>query len=969
MNRFPFGFPFSYRTISFTPAILLAGLALFFPHQTNLRAAEEGKAAALEIRPGDHLCLIGNTLAERMQHDGWLETVLQSRFPKHRLMIRDLGFSGDELGIRLRSAGFGSPDEWLSKHKADVVFAFFGYNESFAGQAGLDKFKKDLDDFIKHTLGQKYNGKTAPRLVLFSPIAHENLHDRNFPDGSENNKRLALYTSAMAEVAGVNRIPFVDLYKPSLELYEKASHPLTINGAHLNEDGNQLIAQVIDQRLFASVPEPKLDSEIIEKLRQAVLDKNFYWFYRYRTVDGYNIYGGRSYEKYTDGQTNRVVMQREMEVLDVMAANRDKRIWAVARGGDLKVDDSNTPPFIPTKTNKPGPGPGGTHIFLDGQEAIGKMTVANGMKINLFASEKDFPELAKPVQMAFDTKGRLWVAVWPSYPHWKPKEEMNDKLIILEDTHGDGKADKMTVFADHLNCPTGFEFYNGGVIVAQAPDLIFLKDTDGDGKADVRVRILDGIDSADSHHTANSFALDPGGALYFQEGIFHRTQVETPYGPPQRLADAGVFRFEPRTSKFDVYVTYGFANPHGHVFDRWGRDIVYDGTGANPYHGALISGHLDFPHKHPEAPQVYQQRTRPCPGVEILSSRHFPEANQGNMLVANVIGFQGILQYKVRDKDSSLTASEVEPIVSSTDSNFRPSDIKIGPDGAIYFLDWQNPIIGHLQHHIRDPNRDRTHGRIYRVTYEGRPLLNPAKIAGEPFDKLLDLLKEPEDRVRSRAKIELGGRNTDQVIAAVQKWIAGLDKNDANYEHHMLEALWVHQYHNVVNVELLKRMLASPDFHARAAATRVLCYWRDRVPDALELLKKLAADPKPAARLEAVRAASFFTTPEAVEIPLISLDFPSDIYLDYTRNETMKGLEPYWKKAVAGGHPIATSETGARYLLRGVGTDDLLRMKRNRAVYLELLVRPGIRDEFRKEAVAGLAGLEKKSEPRVLHPA
>ena len=105
---------------------------------------------------------------------------------------------------------------------------------------------------------------------------------------------------------------------------------------------------------------------------------------------------------------------------------------------------------------------------------------------------------------------------------------MNDKILIFEDTKGTGKADKVTVFADHLNCPTGFEFYNGGVLVAQAPDLIFLKDTKGTGKADLRVRVLSGLDSADSHHTSNSFALDPGGALYFQEGTFHHTQVESP---------------------------------------------------------------------------------------------------------------------------------------------------------------------------------------------------------------------------------------------------------------------------------------------------------------------------------------------------------------------------------------------------------------------------------------------------------
>ena len=142
-----------------------------------------------------------------------------------------------------------------------------------------------------------------------------------------------------------------------------------------------------------------------------------------------------------------------MEVLDVMTANRDKRIWAVAQGKDLVVDDSNTPPFIPVKTNKPGAGPNGEHIFLSGEEAIGQMTIGKNLKVNLFASEKEFPELAKPVQMSFDARGRLWVACWPTYPHWKPKEEMNDKLLILEDTDGDGKADKKIVFADKPALP------------------------------------------------------------------------------------------------------------------------------------------------------------------------------------------------------------------------------------------------------------------------------------------------------------------------------------------------------------------------------------------------------------------------------------------------------------------------------------------------------------------------------------
>ncbi|HJZ55343.1 MAG TPA: PVC-type heme-binding CxxCH protein, partial [Gemmataceae bacterium] len=792
-----------------TAAALLpaaALLAVFYapgPHAPGAPGAPEEAAQlapAFALQPGDHVCIIGNTLADRMQHDGWLEAYLHARFPNHNLTVRNLGFSADEVGgytdrpdfnKRLRSLDFGTADQWLSASapvpkpqdiadksvvnpnrfekvgtKADVIFAFFGYNESWAGEPGLPKFKQDLESFIKHTRAQKYNGKSAPRLVLFSPIAFENHKSPNLPKGDEQNKNLELYTKAMKEVAAANAVPFVDLFTPTAAHYQTADKRLTINGVHLNADGNKYVATLIEQALFGP-PNPENDAAHREKIRQAVLEKNRVWYQRYRATDGYSTFGGRAWLKFNNGQTNYEVVQRELENIDIMTANRDKVIWAVAQGMDAKPDDSNMLPFVPVTTNKPGNGPNGTHLFLSGQDAIKAMTVANGLKVTLFADESMFPELAKPVQMAWDPAGRLWVAVWPSYPHWKPGEPMNDKLLVFEDTDGDGKADKMTVFADGLHNPTGFEFYNGGVIVAQAPDLIYLKDTDGDGKADVRQRIVHGLDTADTHHTSNSFVMDPGGAIYFQEGTFHHSQIETPYGPPQRLANAGVFRYEPRTQKFEVYVTFGFANPHGHVFDRWGQDIVIDGTGANPYHAPLFSGYLPYPQKHAKPPQVYEQRTRPSGGMEILSSRHFPPEFEGNLLVTNCIGFQGILRYKIRDVGASFGGQELEPILSSTDPNFRPVDAKVGPDGAIYFIDWQNPIIGHMQHNLRDPNRDRQHGRIYKVTYEGRALTESPKIAGESIEKVLEALKHPDDRVRSRAKIELGARKTEDVIAAV----------------------------------------------------------------------------------------------------------------------------------------------------------------------------------------------------------
>src|SRR5688572_16790990 len=155
-------------------------------------------ADMLELRKDDRICIIGNTLADRMQHSGWLESLIYTRFPKDNLVFRNLGFSGDELKVRLRSEGFGSPDEWLKKEQADVILAFFGYNESFQGVDGLAQFRKDLDEFIKHTGDQQYSGKGSPRLVLFSPAAAEQHPDPNFRNGAELNANLQLYTLAMA---------------------------------------------------------------------------------------------------------------------------------------------------------------------------------------------------------------------------------------------------------------------------------------------------------------------------------------------------------------------------------------------------------------------------------------------------------------------------------------------------------------------------------------------------------------------------------------------------------------------------------------------------------------------------------------------------------------------------------------------------------------------------------------------------
>lgn len=931
-------------------------------------------AAPLELRKGDHVVLVGSALADRMQHSGHFETLLHAHHPGLDLVVRNLAVAGDEVVIRHRSENFGSPDDWLKRTGATVIVGFFGANESARGPAAVESFKSELTTWVRHVRSQTFSDAGAPRVALISPILQERHPDPNFADPTPMNANLRIYAQAIAAVASAENVTFVDLIAPTQRLYAEAAtrgQALTINGHLLSSEADRLLAPILFEGLFGKRP----PEQNLEKLRIAINEKNAQWHQRYRTIDGYNVYGGRSALAYQPGKggfvsdrnapepyvSNYKVLQEEMAVRDVMTANRDVVVWAAANGREVEPNDSNLPKVTPIASNQPGAGPEGAHVFLSGEDAISRMTVHSGMKINLFASEEQFPLLAQPVQMAWDTAGRLWVAAWPNYPERTPDSKQGDSLLVFEDTDGDGRADRCTPFIDDLNGPTGFQFYKDGVLLVQAPDVWFVRDTDGDGRADWKERVLMGLDSADSHHTSNALALDPGGSLYLSDGVFHRTQVETAHGPV-RNNDAAIFRYEPRTATFETYIPYGFANPHGKVFDRWGNDLVTDATGNNTYFGPAISGRLDYPAKHPGIRDFWNRPSRPCPGTGMISSRHFPEEFQGNFLNLNVISFHGAFRVRVSEDGSGLKGETLENLISSTDPNFRPICISTGPDGAIYFADWHNPIIGHMQHHLRDPSRDKQHGRIYRITYPGRPLLKAPKIAGAPIADLVELLKTHEDGTRELAKVELGTRNSAEVIAAVKRWFTALDPKDPEFAHHQMEALWVHQWHNVVDAPLLRQMLESSEPRARAAATRVLCYWRNRVPDALALLQTRANDPHPRVRLEAVRAASYFRELGAVEAALAALNHPQDYYLTYVIRETLRQLEPVWRNAISKGTPVAANNpAGIEFLMRSASSAELLRFPRTEGVLNAILRRPDVADVDRLIALAELAQARKST--------
>jgi len=791
----------------------------------------------VSLNKGDRIAIIGNSLAERFQHDGWLETYIQSAFPDNNLVIRNLGYSGDQVHYRPRAhEGFGDGDQHLKLVNANVIFSFFGYNESF--EDNPDEFKKQLEAWIDHTLAQKYDSVNTPRIVMFSPIAHENLKSPNLPDGSENNVRLSSYTHAMKEVAEAKNVGFVDLFAASQKMYESSDSPLTINGVHLNEEGNRQIGLFIAEQALGK--KVKTESVYLDSLRSAVMNKNWHWFKRYRTTSGNDVWGTRSIQ---DG--NKVTLNRELVMIDSLTANRDRRIWARAKGNDIEIDDSNVPEPLVV----------GTHItrdviYLDPEEAITRMSVPSDLQVNLFASEKDFPEIANPVAMQVDSKGQIWVAAWADYPKWEPMTPMKDRLVYLTDTDGDGRADKSTTFA-YVSNPTGFEFWNGGVVVISAPDILFLKDTDGDGVADFSQQLFGGLGSDDTHHSANNLIFAPDGNIYYQRGIFILENVETPYRKSEESGTPGLYRFNPRTFEYS-FVVENTPNSHGTSIDKWGNMIISDATSGRTfqvYHDRKVTSTTDVStfEKRP----LFAQTVRPITANMIMSSTHFPEKYWNSFMLMNVIGYQGFKRYNlVYKKEGVMEGIETEnflytgndpkftpnseasprvlPVTYTGDPNFRPTDAVVGPDGALYFSDWQNAVITHSPYNLRDASRDQKHGRVYRVTAKNRPLVTPAKIAGEPVENLLELFRSKEDEVRHRVRVELSGRNTEEVIQKAQEWVAKLDVNKKEDILPMLEILWVHQQHNVKNNSLLRVMLQAPEEQARIAAQKVAWFWSDR---------------------------------------------------------------------------------------------------------------------------------------------
>ncbi len=409
---------------------------------------------------------------------------------------------------------------------------------------------------------------------------------------------------------------------------------------------------------------------------------------------------------------------------------------------------------------------------LSPAEERAKFRLPPGFEVQLVASD---PDIRKPMNFCFDHRGRIWLTDTVEYPFPAEPGKGRDRIVILDDFGSDGKARRVSVFAEGLNIPIGLIPFRDGCIAWSIPNIWFLRDTDGDGKADEKKALFGPFDYVDTHGNVNSFTFGYDGWLYACHGFRNDSRVRGTDGHEVHLNSGNIFRFRPDGSRIEIF-TRGQVNPFGMSWDDWGnlysacchsrpltqllRGAVYESF-SKPHDGLGFGPHMnDFGQEH---------STGLC-GLVYYSADHFPPEYRERLFLGDVV-LTRINSYTIEHTGSSPRAV-FHPFLVSDDPWFRPVDLRLGPDGAIYVADFYNAIIGHYEVPLDHPKRDRTSGRLWRIVWRGMdgkvgPPARPYDdLRRETLERLGDLLSHGNLTVRMQTMQELVERGAEAIPLA-----------------------------------------------------------------------------------------------------------------------------------------------------------------------------------------------------------
>ena len=832
---------------------------------------------------------VGQENLVREQKAGELESLLATAFATKQPRFRSMAWEADTVYEQWRDLNFGSWSRQLETAGATVVVAQFGQMEALDGVARLPEFTAAY-----HRLLDQFAARTR-KLVLVSPMPFEKPIASHAPDLTKRNADVAVYANAVRDIARQRGAVFVDVFAPIA--LRKSGARLTEDGIHLTAEGLRDVSAIVTQQLGAEV---KLSAEL-EPLRAAIVQKNQLWFDSWRPANWSFVYGDRVNQMFGKAGGTEPSLKEAFERHRPLVATADGRVHTLARGEKVAAL------VLPQPANA-----GDSPKALTPEEQLATFAVADGYDVNLFASERD--GVVKPTQFSWDEKGRLYVACSPTYPQTQASAKRADYILVLEDTNGDGKADKSSRFAEGLTMVQGLELGAGGLYVCDFDQLVHLRDTDGDGKADVRRVIFSGFGIGDTHQLINSICHGPDGSLWFSQGLHAFSRVESPWGIA-RLDRAAVWRLNPRTMRLEGFFGGGMAgaNCWGVAFDDFGQ--VFHKSGDRPHgywsvpgmvRGASASGsssassadtaYRNSPEQYHSVGPLFDTSPKTT-SLDIIGTRALPDDIQGAALIGGYFGAVAEL-HRFEDAGSGFKTTQLPKLLKSSNTAFRPVDVSVGPDGAMYLADWFNPIIGHYQASYADPRRDKAHGRIWRITAKGRASVKQPNLAAMKPAELLEQLKSPERWTRYQAKRLLFDTPTTDALKATDDFVAKLAPATPGYEHLLLEIIGIYESHEVTRPLLLNKLLEAKDPRVRAYGTRVVGMWADKLARPLGLLGNPIRDEHPRVRLEAVIAASYVARPEAVSVVTAALDLPRDPFLDYAMRQSARALQPHWAPAL-----------------------------------------------------------------------